>query len=261
MHNVERKDLTMIIPPTWTLPEAIKARIGQNTYGHQRAIVEEGHLLLVLHQPPAADESRREGVLFWRNPAGEWQWSRGGPGPGALKRHVQAYGELEAKLAHEYETNPSLTSLFDLMEALTPLIRSAHNMHQALQAARESFKFDGFLIEMRDLAYEVDRNFGLLMEDVKHAIQCRTAREAEEQAQIGREAVRASHRLNRLVALFLPLTAIASIFSMQFKHGLNENDPKIFYIVLILGVSLGLGVTSWVMAKEKEEVRQPPPKV
>ena len=251
----------MIIPPTWTLPEAMKARLGENTYGRQRAIVEEGHLLLVLHQPPAADESRREGVLFWRNPAGGWQWSRGGSGLGPLKRHVQGYGELEAKLSHEYETTPSLRSLFDLMEALTPLTHAAHNMHWALQAAREAFKTDRFLIEMRDLAYEVDRNFSLLMKDVKHAVQCRTAREAEEQAHIGREAVRASHRLNRLVALFLPLTAIASIFSMQLRHGLNQNDPKIFYIVLILGVSLGFGVKSWVMAKEKEEARQLEPKL
>ena len=147
----------MIIPPTWTLPEAIKARLGENTYGRQRAIVEEGHLLLVLHQPPASDESHREGVLFWRNPAGEWQWSRGEPGPGTLKRHVQAYGELEARLTHEYETNPSLKSLFDLMEALTPLTRAAHNMHQALQAARESLKSDGFLIEMRETMKGIGR--------------------------------------------------------------------------------------------------------
>ena len=33
----------------------------------------DGHLLLVLHLPPGPDDSKREGVLFWRNPAGEWQ--------------------------------------------------------------------------------------------------------------------------------------------------------------------------------------------
>jgi hypothetical protein len=252
----------MIIPPTWTLPEAIKIRLGQTTYGRQRAIVEDGHLLLVLHQPPGADDSRREGVLFWRNPAGEWQWSRGGPGPGALKRHVQSYAELEAKLTHDYEAASNIASLFDLVEALTPLTRAARNMHQALQTAREAFKADGFLIEMRDLAYEVDRNFELLLEDANHAIQYRTAREAEEQARLGREALRASHRLNTLAALFFPLTALASIFGMQLAHGLNPNKPTIFWIVSIIGVGLGLIMKNWVMAKEKEDNKpSPPPKI
>ena len=50
----------MIIPPTWNLPEAIRVRLGQSTYGRQRAIVEEGHLLLVLHKPPGPDDRGRE---------------------------------------------------------------------------------------------------------------------------------------------------------------------------------------------------------
>src|SRR5688572_3108175 len=122
----------MIIPPTWSLPEAIRARLGQTTFGRQRAIVEEGHLLLVLHQPPGADDSRREGVLFWRNPAGDWQFSRGGPGPGALKRHVQAYAELDGKLTQDYDKATDSGGLFDLVEMLAPLARATRNMHLAL---------------------------------------------------------------------------------------------------------------------------------
>ena len=142
----------MIIPPTWHLPDAIRLRLGQTTYGRQRAIVEDGHLLLVLHQPPGADDSRREGVLFWRSPSGEWQWSRGGPGPAPLKRHVQSYAELESKFTQDYDKAPNTEALFDLIESLTPMTRAARNMHQALQAAREAFKADGLLIELRDQA-------------------------------------------------------------------------------------------------------------
>src|SRR5687768_4357942 len=111
----------MIIPPTWSLPEGIRLRLGHTTYGRQRAIVEEGHLLLVLHKPPGPHDVHREGVLFWRKPDGEWQWSRGGPGPGALKRHVQSYAELEANLSQEYEKASSIGALFDVVEALSPL--------------------------------------------------------------------------------------------------------------------------------------------
>ena len=239
----------MIVPPTWSLPEAIRARLGQTTYGRQRAIVEEGHLLLVLHQPPGADDSRREGVLFWRNPAGDWQFSRGGPGPGALKRHVQAYAELDGKLTQDYDKATDTAGLFDLVETLTPLARAARNMHLALQTAREAIKGDTFLIEMRDLAYEVDRNLELLLEDVRNAIQYRMAREAEEQAQLSKEAVRASHRLNILAALFFPLTAIASLFGMNIAHGLDERSPVMFWLIFVAGTGLGFAMKGWVLAK------------
>lgn len=242
----------MIIPPTWNLPEAIRVRLGQTTYGRQRAIVEEGHLLLVLHKPPAADDSGREGALFWRTSAGEWQWNRAGSGPVSLKRHVQMYAEIEDKLTDDYEKAAETKTLFDLVEALTPLTRAARNMHQALQTARDAIKVDPFLIEMRDLGYEVERNLELLLEDVRNAIQYRTAREAEEQARLSKEALRASHRLNTLAALFFPLTAVASLFGMQLAHGLNERNPSIFWIIFAVSVGLGLGMKSWVLGKPKE---------
>ncbi len=248
----------MIIPPTWNLPEAIRARLGQSTYGRQRAIVEEGHLLLVLHRTPGPDDRGREGVLFWRNPAGEWQCNRGGPGSGTLKRHVQSYVDVEGKLTQDYDAATAVGGLFDLQEALTPLARAACNMHHALQAARESIKQDLFIIEVRDLAYEVERNLELLLEDVRNAIHQATAREAEAQSQAGREALKASHRLNALAALFLPLTAITSLFSMNFEHGLNERSPTLFWLIFAGGVLIGFAMKSWVTAKPKAV---PPPKL
>ena len=253
-----RTSLPMIIPPTWNLPDAIRARLSQNTYGRQRAIFEEGHLLLILHRPPGPDERTREGLLFWRNPAGDWQFNRGGPGTGALKRHVQSYAEIETKLTAEYEKSPDITTLFDLMETLVPLTRSARNMHLALQTARESVKGDAFLIEIRDQAYEVERNLDLLYEDVRNAIQHRAARKAEEQARLSEQALHASHRLNILAALFFPLTALASIFGMQLAHGFDERNPLNFWLVFAVGVVLGLVMKSWVLGKSKSA--EPSPK-
>jgi hypothetical protein len=129
---------------------------------------------------------------------------QGRRGAGALKRHVQSYAELETRLTHDFEKRPGLSELFDLLEPLTPLSRAARNMHAALQQAREAIKGDTQLIEIRDLAYDVERNFELLIEDVRLAIQLRTAKEEEEQARLGQEALRASHRLNILAALFFP---------------------------------------------------------
>lgn len=239
----------MIIPPTWSLPEAIRNRLGQTTYGRQRALIEDGHLLLILHKPPGADDTGREGVLFWRTPSGEWLWSKGGGGQNAVKRHIQGYAELEAKLEQDYENACDLGQLFDILEALTPLTRAARNMHLALQSAREALKNEPFLVEMRDLAYEADRNFELLLEDVRNCIQYRTAREAEQQAQLSKEAVGASHRLNVLAAMFFPVTALASIFGMQLAHGLNERNPLNFWVVFAVGIGLGFAMKSWVVGK------------
>lgn len=243
----------MIIPPTWSLPETIRVRLGTSTYGRQRAIIEEGHLLLVLHKPPGPDDAKREGVLFWRSPGGEWQCNRSGPGVGGVKRHVLAYAEVEAKLTADFEQATTLDQLFDLLAALTPLVRASRNQHAALQAAREAVKAETALIELRDLAYEVERNLEVLLEDTRNAVGYRSAREAEEQARVSRAALHASHRLNTLAAWFLPITAIASLFSMNFAHGLNEHSPKLFWLVFAVGVGLGFGMKGWVVAKPPED--------
>jgi hypothetical protein len=251
--------MEMILPPSWQLPDDLERRIGQTTYGRQRAIYEDGHLVLVLHKPPGPDDAGREGVLFWRDPKGEWHSSRSGQGHSLVKRHIQKYVELEAKLSEGYERAVDASTLFDLLAAATPLARASRNMHQALQAGREALGPDPFLIEMRDLASDVERNLELLLEDLRNAIQYRTAREAEEQARSGREVVRATHRLNILVALFLPLTAVASIFSMNFVHGLDRANPVLFWLVFALGIGLGFVLKAWVLAKPRELAKSEAP--
>jgi hypothetical protein len=239
----------MIIPANWNLPEPIRSRLSPTTYGRQRAIIEDGHLLLVLHKPPGPDDSGREGVLFWRNPAGEWHMSRGAVG--GVKRHVQDYVQLEAKLSEQYDVCTSTETLFELMEAVNPAARAARNLHLALQTAREGVPEDPFLIEVRDLAYEAERNLELLLEDVRNAIQYRTLREAEKQAHLTSETVRANHRLNILVALFLPLTAIGGMFGMNLPSGLEHQHTSLFWIVLTLGIALGLVIVAWVLGKRR----------
>jgi hypothetical protein len=241
----------MILPPTWSVPDAIRIRLGQSTYGRQRAIVENGHLLLVLHKPPGPDDREREGLLFWRSAQGEWQFNRGGSGTGSLKRHIQSYADIEAKLAADYEQASDINGLFDLLEVLAPLTRSARNMHAALQTAREAIKADTFLIEMRDLAYEVERNLELLHEDVRNAIHHRAARKAEEQARLTEQTLHASHRLNILAALFFPLTALASLFGMNLAHGMDEHQPAVFWLVFLASALLGLAMRAWVLRKPK----------
>jgi Mg2+ and Co2+ transporter CorA len=130
-------------------------------------------------------------------------------------------------------------------------------MHLALQTAREAIKGDTFLIELRDNAYEVERNLDLLYEDVRNAIQHRTARKAEEQARLSEQALHASHRLNILAALFFPLTALASLFGMNFRHGLDDYPPVMFWLIFVISVALGLVMKGWVLRKPKRVASSP----
>lgn len=241
----------MIIPANWKLPESISKRVSPTTYGRQRAIIEDGQLLLVLHRPPGPDDTAREGVLFWRDLKKEWHVSRGGAGAGALKKLIQDYAQVEQRLSERYEAGCDAKTLFEILDEVIPVARAARNLHLALQTARDGMEDDPFLIEVRDSSYDAERNLDLLMEDVRNAIQYRTLREAEEQAHLTREALRASHRLNILIGFFLPLTAIGSIFGMNLHSGISETSASLFWTILILGLGLGGILVAWVLAKHK----------
>ena len=236
----------MIIPPGWNLPEPIRARLGQKTFGRQRIIFEEGHLLIILHRPPTADDSTREGVLFWRSPDGNWKWSRG-IGGAALGAHVQSYADREAALSSAYDQATDAESLYELQAEVTPVARAARNMHSVLQAARDAIKSEKLLIDMRDRAYEIERNLELLLEDVRNMIQYRTIKEAEEQSRLSAEALRASHRLNVLAAIFLPLTGITGVFGMNFHPGLDERSVIYFWLIFVGAVALGFALKEWIL--------------
>lgn len=252
----------MIIPPSWNLPGPIKARLGDKTFGRQRIIFEEGHLLIILHKIPTTDETQREGVLFWRTPDGNWKWTRGTNGAPALGAHVQSYIDREAALAGAFDESADTKELYDLQTEITPIARSARNMHNALQAARDAVKSDKLLIEMRDRAYETERNLELLLEDVRNMIQYRTVREAEEQSRLSAEAVRASHRLNLMAAFFLPLTTIAALFGMNVASGAEQIGTIYFWLILIVGVCLGASLKAWVVGggprRKRSSLAKPP---
>ena len=76
-----------ILPPTWDVPAEFRERLGEKV-GRQRAMLADGHLLLVLHRPPKGNDPERTGRVFWRKPDGAWQSSDLGNGVAALSRHL-----------------------------------------------------------------------------------------------------------------------------------------------------------------------------
>lgn len=246
----------MIIPPDWSVPESITARLGQKSAGRQRIIFEDDHLLIILHKPPDADDTTREAVLFWRAPDGNWRWTRGPNGAAALSSHVQSYAEREAALQATADKAEDTRALYELLAELTPFVRAARNMYATLQAARDAVKTDRLLIDARDRAYEVERNLELLLEDVRNMIQYRSIREAEQQSLLAAEALRASHRLNVIAAIFLPLTAITGIFGMNLAPGIERESVVYFWSIALISIALGFGLKSWVVGSPQAPAKK-----
>ncbi len=232
----------------WTLPEKISVRLGQSSYGRQRALFEDGHLLLVLHNPKLGQVTR-EAIVFWRRPDGEWQCNGQGEGLFRLKRFLATYEGYLSELEAEYRSSYSPKLLFVLLEKLNPLRRAAINSYEALQSGREMVKLDADIIEARDRAYEIQRSLDLLFEDVKNRLNFKLAENSEKDAQTNREAVQAQHRLNIMAAIFFPLTALSAVFSMNLPTGMNAFGASLFWGVFFSGLVGGLFFRGWVLKK------------
>lgn len=241
----------MKVPSGWELPDKILARLGLQTAGRQRAIAEDGHLLLVLHDPPGHDHSDRDGVFFWRTPEGEWKYSGRGNGIGCLREHLRLYRDIEDHLDDQYERASEAKDYFELLEKLAPLHRAARNQASALQAAREAVMGDRALIELRDEAGSIELAMELLYADTKNALDFDLARTAEEQARFSEQSARAGHRLNILAALFFPLTALTSFFGMNLPLGMDGATPLTTIVVSVIGCLLGAVMLVWVAGSHK----------
>jgi hypothetical protein len=229
----------MKLPSTWTLPEEIQDRLGIKP-GRQRAMIADGHLLLILHKLPEADGADRTGVLFWRNPEGEWRASEGKGGLPVLKKHMSDYDEAAEVLEQKYDGADSALAYFDILKLAIPLHRAAKNMQLALQTAREGLPDAKEIIAFRDEAVEIALACELVEADSKIGLDYDTARQADAQARIARVQARASHRLNLLAALFLPITALASVLGMNLRHGLEDSGSWAFWMILTAGLVTGL---------------------
>jgi hypothetical protein len=230
------------VPMGWNVPTVFRERMGEGV-GRQRMMTADGHLLLILHAPPRPNDPQREGRLFWRSPNGQWESNCLGSGIFALRKHLSEYSEAVQRLDLEEDRAQMADDYFRIMQHITPLHRSARNMHHTLQQARDAAPDDQDLISCRDLAYAVERAADLLHSDIQMGLECAMARRQEEQAQHSYQIALAGHRLNVLAAIFLPVATIASIFGMQLPHGLERlPGPWLFWTITLTGIISGVAL-------------------
>ncbi len=246
----------MKLPSQWELPEQIKKRFGQKRSGKQRAMVAEGHLLLVLHKAPVHGTHAREGVFFWRNPEGKWESSVKGEGLHTLRKHVQVFELAEEKCDKELEQVQDAEDYFQILQKVGPLRHSAKNLHATLQAAREAIHEDRDIIDLRDQAYDLERELDLLYTDTKNSLDFHIARKTEEENQLSIKSIQTESRLNILAAIFFPLTAIASVFGMNLPSGLEKTPVVVFWLVFLAGIILGFFTCSWAVSRRPKENKE-----
>ncbi len=239
----------LLIPANWSLPKTILERLGEQI-GRQRAMFADGHLLLLLHALPDAAVPERQGILFWRKPDGTWEVNERGRGIVRLKEHIASYQTKVDELEALYDQAKNSTDFFTILDQVSPLARAAVNMLSALQEARENVKIREMIV-LRDLAIDVERASTLLREECNNALNHAIARQGEVQARSNHEMARASHRLNTLIALFLPLTALGSVFGMNLPSGLERQPIWLFWAVFGFGLTVGFLVRGTVGTSEE----------
>jgi len=244
------------LPHDWQTPEKFAKRLGDDV-GRQRVMSTEGHLLLVLHEPPSPGVAPRVGRFFWRDAEGNWRSKPLGDGVQALKRHVAEFAERAEELEKECLDAASAEAYYELLQALAPLHRTARHLHAVLQAAREHVPEDRDLINLRDQAGEVERTLEFLHSDAKNGLDFTVAHQAEKQSHRSYEMAVAAHRLNLLAATFFPLATLSAVFGAVFgmmvayeAHGLHDVDmPTVFGSVMAVGLVCGL-VLGWLIARK-----------
>ncbi len=200
----------------------------------------DGHLLIVLHEPPTPEDHERRAALFWRAPGGAWKSSPQAGGLQALYALVLAYTKALDALERRLESAHEAASLFDLLRAIAPLERAARNLWRALQEAREAAPDDRDLIALRDEAGDNERAAELIAAEAKNRLDYTIARRAEEQAALADRIARSSQRLNLLAAFFFPVTALGSILGMNLPHGLERyQSPWLFWGALGFALLVG----------------------
>ncbi|MFM9925085.1 hypothetical protein VLK31_18980 [Variovorax sp. H27-G14] len=175
----------------WELPPALQQRLGSSSYGAQRIIHEQGHLMVILHEPPAGTGAERKPAVFLRKPDGAWLHKGNNPGEKALQKLLESYRAALSTFEIRHEAAETSEALFQILGPLIPLSRAASNVQATLQAAREAVAEDPLITDMRDRAVEIARGIELLLADTRMSLDYRLAHAAEQQA---RAAVEVSAR-------------------------------------------------------------------
>lgn len=239
---------TLQLPPHFEVELVLREQLSGRP-GHQRCVVGEHELLLVVHDVPKPGIPEREALFFWKRRDGSWL------GPDHSQNNgLSALGELLDRYAraidgHEEMVDEADTAgeIFGILRHSGPLSRSSRNLVQALEQVLAAMPDDRPIRHHRDRAKEIERAAELLNLDAKVALEFWQARRSEEHARAGARLNRIAFRLNLLAGFFLPLVALAGLFGMNVD--LPEFAKPMFWGIFLGGLVIG-GLLLWLVGRQ-----------
>jgi len=216
--------------------------------GHQRCVVGNSELLLILHEVPIAGIPEREAIFFWRRNDGRWL-QPGGPGIDELNALLDRYAKVIDKNEALLETTESTEQVFKILRQAGPLHRSTRNIVQALEQSLVQEPDDREIRAFRDRAKELERASELLQNDARETLIYWQAEASEEHAKSSDRLGKILFKLNLVAGFFLPLVALGGLF------GMNVNLPDfikgMFWLIFFGGLVVG-GLLLWYVARNND---------
>ncbi|MDP0501030.1 MAG: CorA family divalent cation transporter [Verrucomicrobiota bacterium JB022] len=225
------------LPTDWALPHALLDRLTPSG-GRQQALFADGHLLLYLHRLPDDDSPDREGVVFYRRPDGVWLNEKEPRGLLLLGEMLDDYDNRVDALDDRLDASQRVKDYYEILTAVHPILRAVRNLASTLDRSQE-YIVDPELLPYIERTHVISRTAELLLTEAKMAMDYAIAQDSELQSQVNLEMAKSSHRLNLMVALFLPITALASVFGMNLTSGLEGTGDWLFWALMGIGALLG----------------------
>ncbi len=204
--------------------------------GHQRCVVGQGELLLILHEVPEAGVPERQALIFWKQDDGAWlQTSGSGLSElGALlDRYTRAIDQNEEKLQDADE----IKDVFEVLRHARPMYRSLRNLNQGLEQTLVQEPDDRQIRGYRDRARELERAAELLVADAGETLTFRQAEISEEHTEAADRLGKILFKLNLVAGFFLPLVALGGLLGMNIK--LPRFVDGLFWVILFGGLLVG----------------------
>jgi hypothetical protein len=246
--------MTVQLPKTWELPAEVTTAFGGRVQ-EQRVLSQAGHLVLVVHHA-IARRGADVPVVFWRNPKGEWRGTDGGKALPALHALVDNYAaEVEAIEMRLVKAGVA-KDFFEVLAAVRPLEHRASEMTIVFERACRLVPTDADLERVWMRVRSIGRNLQLLVLRAEDGRDFDLAQLNEEQADISNQMVVSGQRLNFLIAMLLPMTALASVFGMNLFSGVEEGASSLlFWAVVLLSVVTG-GLLSFFIGRMPRQLRR-----
>ncbi len=240
------------LPACFELEEALREQLS-NRPGHQRCVVGEHELLLVVHEVPKPGVPERDPVFFWHPADGAWIDAAGKEGLRELTRLLKRFEVAIDGLEESLDVASTAAEVFGLARAAGPLARTARNLAQAIEQARVHDDDNRDLIACRDRAREIERASYQLNHESRLTLEFWQAEQSEAQRESARGLNRIAFRLNLLAGFFLPLVALGALFGMNVK--LPDFTKGLFWGIFAGGLLMG-GVLLWFVGRGVDDGRR-----